>query len=119
MPSQHYNFHLFKKNFFSKSQNKPFLIKKKSYKACHVVYVNHVTTKPVSSMCFWQMHFYYRESSRGPCGSQADWICESGSCGILTNTEPVVTDSAAENLWCQSEVYMATNVTSNGPFILR
>uniref|UniRef100_A0A8C1T6G6 ZP domain-containing protein n=1 Tax=Cyprinus carpio TaxID=7962 RepID=A0A8C1T6G6_CYPCA len=65
-----------------------------------------------------EMHFYYRESSRGPCGSQADWICESGSCGILTNTEPVVTDSAAENLWCQSEVYMATNVTSNGPFIL-
>ncbi|XP_016100893.1 uncharacterized protein [Sinocyclocheilus grahami] len=65
-----------------------------------------------------EMHFYYRESSRGPCGSQVDWICESGSCGILTNTGPVVTDSAAENLWCQSEVHMATNVTSNGPFIL-
>ncbi|XP_059421325.1 CUB and zona pellucida-like domain-containing protein 1 [Carassius carassius] len=65
-----------------------------------------------------EMHFYYRESSVGPCGSQADWICESGSCGILTNTEPVVTDSTAQNLWCQSEVHIATNVTSNGPFVL-
>ncbi|KAK7160566.1 hypothetical protein R3I93_008268 [Phoxinus phoxinus] len=65
-----------------------------------------------------EMHFYYRESSRGPCGSQVNWICESGSCGVLTSTEPVETDSTAQNLWCQSEVHMTTNVTSNGPFIL-
>ncbi|KAK2894451.1 hypothetical protein Q8A67_011680 [Cirrhinus molitorella] len=64
-----------------------------------------------------EMHFYYRESSRGPCSSQVNWICESGSCGILTKTEPVVTDTA-ENLWCQSETHMVTNVTSYAPLTL-
>ncbi|XP_048024068.1 CUB and zona pellucida-like domain-containing protein 1 [Megalobrama amblycephala] len=66
-----------------------------------------------------EMHFYYRQSSRGPCGSQVNWICESGSCGVLTNIEAMVTDSSGpEDRWCQSEVHMATNVTTNGPFIL-
>ncbi|XP_051952680.1 uncharacterized protein LOC127622689 [Xyrauchen texanus] len=69
-----------------------------------------------------EMNFYYRESNRGPCGSYLNWVCESGGCSYLPYTSlitDVVTDQDQDqNLWCQSEGHMTTNVTNNGPFIL-
>ncbi|XP_052008317.1 uncharacterized protein LOC127661594 [Xyrauchen texanus] len=66
-----------------------------------------------------EMHFYYRES----CGSHLNWNCESGDCNYLPYTAMITNevtdqDHSDQNLWCQSESHMMTNVTNNGPFIL-
>ncbi|XP_077100212.1 uncharacterized protein LOC143751543 [Siphateles boraxobius] len=67
-----------------------------------------------------EMHFYYRESGKLPCDPQVAWACDSGDCGILTFSEPEVTDQdhSGQILWCQYERHMTTNVTGDEPFTL-
>ncbi|XP_056594685.1 uncharacterized protein LOC130413469 [Triplophysa dalaica] len=67
-----------------------------------------------------EMHFYYRESGRGPCDPKYSWRCESEDCGHLISAEPQLTyqDRLDQSSWCQTERHMITNVTSNDVFIL-
>ncbi|XP_065139838.2 uncharacterized protein [Paramisgurnus dabryanus] len=67
-----------------------------------------------------EVHFYYRESSRGPCVSYPHWICNNVQCGNIIYTEPEVTDQdhSDQSQWCQSEVHMTTNISSNAPLVL-
>ncbi|KAI7802151.1 uncharacterized protein LOC130562808 [Triplophysa rosa] len=67
-----------------------------------------------------EVHFYFRESSSGSCVSHPSWTCESVTCGDIIYAGPELTDEdrSAERLWCQSEVHMTANVSSNAPVIL-